>query len=178
MNSYSSAKFTPVAIGLHWIMAAGLAIAFGVGQYMSGLELSPWKLKIYTWHKWLGITLFLLVWMRMAWRSTHRPPALPTTMSRRIQKLTEIAHRTLYVLMVLIPLTGWLHSSAAGVSVVYFNLLPLPNLVPKDKALSHLFETFHQTLNWTLLVLVLGHVAAAFKHQFIDRDHLMDRMRP
>ncbi|EQD81249.1 cytochrome B561, partial [mine drainage metagenome] len=66
----------------------------------------------------------------------------------------------------------------AGVSVVYFNLLPLPNLVPKDKALSHLFETFHQTLNWTLLVLVLGHVAAAFKHQFIDRDHLMDRMRP
>jgi cytochrome b561 len=177
MNS-SSAKFTPVAIGLHWIMAAGLVLAFGVGQYMSGLELSPWKLKIYTWHKWLGVTLFLLVGIRVTWRLTHRPPALPSTMNQRLQKITEAAHRALYVLMVLIPLTGWLHSSAAGVSVVYFNLFPLPNLVPKDKALSHLFETFHQTLNWALLALVLGHVAAALKHQLIDRDHLMARMRP
>lgn len=176
--SYDQKKYTPTAIRLHWLMALLIALAFGVGQYMSDLELSPWKLKIYAWHKWLGVTIFLLLALRLLWRLSHRPPALPSGMSDRLKKITGAGHAALYLLMIVIPLTGWLHSSAAGVSVVYFNFIPLPNLVPKDKALSHLFETLHQGLNWAMLVLVMGHVAAALKHQLIDKDNLLARMRP
>lgn len=178
MRPLAPPRYTPTAIRLHWLMAVLLAIAFGVGQYMSDLELSPWKLKIYTWHKWLGVTLFLLLWLRLSWRLTHRPPPLPAGMSVALQRLTGIGHWGLYVLMIAIPLTGWLHSSAAGVSVNYLNLIPLPNLVPKDKALSGLFKELHENLNWALLFLVLGHVAAALKHQFVDKDNLLARMRP
>ncbi len=169
-------RYTPVAIGLHWIMALFLVIAWSVGQYMADLELTPWKLKIFAWHKWLGVTLFLLVLLRILWRWTHPAPPLPP-MSTLMRRITALGHGALYVLMVTIPLAGWLHSSAAGISVVYFNLIPLPDLVPKDKALSSIFKALHEYLNWALLFLVLGHVAAALKHQFLDKDNLLARMR-
>jgi cytochrome b561 len=171
-------RYSPQAIGLHWLMAFFLVVAFCIGQYMSGLELSPWKLKIYAWHKWLGVTLFLLVWLRLSWRLTHRPPDFPATWSANMKRLAGVGHLALYILMIAIPLTGWLHSSAAGISVVYLNLIPLPDLIPKNRALSHLFRILHQNLNWAMLVLVLGHIAAALKHQFLDKDHLLARMRP
>ncbi len=176
--SQSNETYTPTAIRLHWLMAALLVIAFAVGHYMSDLELSPWKIKVFAWHKWLGITLFLLLLVRLLWRAGHRPPALPATMSVPLKRLTGLAHGALYLLMVVIPITGWLHSSAAGISVVYLNLIPLPDLVPKDKALSEAFENIHAGLNWAFMVLVLGHVAAALKHQWLDKDHLLERMRP
>ena len=77
-----------------------------------------------------------------------------------------------------IPLSGWIYSSATGVSVSYLNLIPLPNLVPKDKALAGVLLAVHQALNGVLAIVVLLHVAAAVKHQWIDRDGVMSRMLP
>lgn len=173
----SNEKYNCTAIALHWLIALLIVLAFAVGQYMADLKPSPWMLKIFAWHKWVGVTIFVLVLYRIYWRLTHTAPALPASMSENMKKGSNATHLFLYLLMVAIPITGWLHSSAAGVSVVYFNLIPLPNLLDKNKELSDLFKDIHESLNWALLSLVIMHVAAALKHQFIDKDNLLDRMR-
>ena len=88
------------------------------------------------------------------------------------------AHALLYALMLVIPLSGWIYSSAAGVQVVYLGLVPLPDLVPKDKALANVLKTVHGTLNYALLALVTAHAGAALKHHWVDRDDVLRRMLP
>lgn len=173
-----SQRYTRTAISLHWLIALGLAGAFALGVYMHDLPLSPSKLQLYSWHKWAGITLFLLILVRLAWRLTHPAPALPESMSPALRGLTHAAHGLLYLLMIAIPLSGWLMSSAKGFQTVWFGVLPLPDLVGKDAALGDLLKNVHQTLNFTLLFLVVGHAAAAFKHHFIDKDDILTRMLP
>jgi cytochrome b561 len=173
----NNSKYTCNAIALHWLVALLMVVAFAVGQYMADLELSPWKLKIFAWHKWVGVTIFILVLYRIYWRLTHAAPPLPNTMNENMKKGAGVTHLILYLLMVAIPITGWLHSSAAGVGVVYFNLIPLPDLIDKNKEVAHFFKELHENLNWGLLALVIMHVAAALKHQFVDKDNLLDRMR-
>ncbi|HRD88734.1 MAG TPA: cytochrome b [Accumulibacter sp.] len=171
-------RYTHPAIALHWLMAVLLTGLFGLGLYMSELALSPEKLKLYSWHKWAGVSAFLLVLLRLAWRAGHPPPALPAAMPRWQQAASHALHHLLYLLMVAIPLSGWLMSSAKGFQTVYFGVLPLPDLLAKDKALGELLETVHATLNYTLAVLVVAHVAAALKHHLLDRDDVLLRMLP
>jgi cytochrome b561 len=170
-------KYTRPAIYLHWLLFFGLTGAFMVGTYMEGLSTSPWKIKVFTWHKWAGVTLFLLILLRLFWRMTHQPPAYPASMTVLLKKIAKATHYAMYLFMVLIPITGWLHSSAAGISVVYFNLIPLPDLIPKNKEWSKLLGNAHSFLNWTLFWMVGLHVAAVVKHEFIDEDHLLSRMK-
>lgn len=169
-------RYTPIAILLHWLMAAMLIGLFCVGLYMSDLPLSPQKLEIYSWHKWGGVTAFLLVLARLGWRATHPVPTLPASMSARMQQAAHVGHVMLYLLMIAIPLSGWLMSSAKGFQTVYFGVLPIPDLLQKDKALGDLLKEVHESLNWLLVLLVLGHIGAALKHQFIDKDGLLQRM--
>lgn len=171
-----NARYTATAIGLHWLMALLLIALFTVGVYMHELPLSPWKLQIYAWHKWAGVTAFLLVLARLAWRFTHRPPALPDAMPTTMRLAAHVGHATLYLLMVAIPLSGWLMSSAKGFQTVYFGVLPIPDLLGKDKALGDLLLSVHQTLNFVLAAVVIGHAGAALKHHLIDRDAVLDRM--
>ena len=176
----SARHFTRTAITLHWLTALIIAAAFPVGLIMGDMHVSPFRLKVFGWHKWAGITVLLLSCLRLAWRTGHRPPADPPgpawqyLASRGVQWL-------IYGLLFAVPLTGWMYSSAAGYSVVYFNLLTLPDLVGKDKALADQLKELHETLNWTLLGLVALHTAAALKHHFIDKDNVllsMLRSRP
>lgn len=171
-------SYTRTAIGLHWLVAIALIATFSVGIYMHELPLSPGKLKIYSWHKWAGVTIFLLVWFRLVWRITHRPPGPPAGMPAWQQVAAEIMHRLLYVLMIAIPLSGWLMSSAKGFQTVYFGVLPLPDLLAKNKALGDTLAIVHETLNFTMAGLVLAHAGAALKHHFIDRDDVLVRMLP
>ena len=87
-------------------------------------------------------------------------------------------HHLMYLLFFAVPLVGWAYSSMAGFPIVWFGVLPLPDFVPVDKELAKLVKPFHAILAYTLLALVVLHVAAALKHQFIDRDGLLERMRP
>ena len=84
----------------------------------------------------------------------------------------------MYALLLVIPVSGWLYSSATGVQVVYLGLVPLPDLVPHDKALAGVLKATHVTLNFTLFALVCVHTAAALKHHFVDRDAALTRMLP
>jgi len=174
----NSPRYTATAIALHWLMALLLAGLVGVGVYMHDLPLSPWKLRIFSWHKWAGVTAFLLVVVRLAWRAGHLPPVLPATMPRWQQWAAHAGHAALYLLMLAIPLTGWLMSSAKGFQTVYFGVLPIPDLMSKDKELGDLLRKVHEALNWTLVVTVAGHVAAAVKHHVLDHDDVLVRMAP
>ena len=170
--------YTATAKLLHWLIALMIFGMLAFGFYMTGLDLSPTKLELYSWHKWAGVTVFMLVLVRLAWRIGHKPPALPAHMPAIERLAAHAGHHLLYVLMLAIPLSGWLMSSAKGFQTVWFGVLPLPDLLTKDKALGNLLETVHVVLNYTLIAVLLGHVGAALKHHFIDRDDVLTRMLP
>ena len=170
--------YTTTAKGLHWLMALMVFGLLALGFYMSDLPLSPEKLQFYSWHKWAGVTLFALVWLRLLWRLTHRPPAHPWTMSSLQQALAHTGHLVLYVLMIVIPLSGWLMSSAKGVPTVWFGVLPLPDLIGRDKELGKQLAELHSALNIGFLVLIGGHAAAALFHHLVHKDDTLRRMLP
>ncbi|MBN8488850.1 MAG: cytochrome b [Burkholderiales bacterium] len=173
----ASERYTGVAIALHWLLALLIVGAFGVGLYMADLPNSLAKLKLYNWHKWVGVTILALSALRLVWRLTHRPPA--DVPGPRWQQLAAHAtHHALYALFFLVPLAGWAYSSAKGFPIVWFGVLPLPDFVPKDEALAELIKPWHESLAWLMALLVVLHVAAAIKHHVFDRDGLINRMRP
>jgi len=170
-------RYTGTAIVLHWLLAVALVGSFSVGLYMHDLPFSPARLKLFNYHKWAGITILVLSAVRLAWRLTHQPPPdLPMPAWQR--RAAHAAHWALYGLFFAVPLVGWAYSSAAGFPVVWFGVVPLPDFVPADKDLAELIKPLHALLAFTLAALVLVHVAAALKHHFVDRDGLLDRMRP
>ena len=172
-----SATYTRTAKSLHWLMALLLIGLLALGFYMHDLPLSPETLQLYAWHKWAGVSAFLLVLLRLSWRLAHTPPPLPAGMSRTMQLAAHGGHLLLYGLMIVIPLSGWLMSSAKGFQTVWFGVLPIPDLIGKDKATGELLALVHKSLNLLFVAAILGHVAAALKHHFIDKDGLLDRMR-
>ena len=175
MNTNRPTAYTRTAVLLHWLVALLIFAAFPLGVYMHDLPLSPTKLQLFSYHKWMGITVLLLVAIRLAWRVTHQPPA--EAAGPRWQQIAATAvHHLLYLLMLAVPLSGWLMSSAKGFQTVWFGVLPLPDLVGKNKELGDLLKEVHETLNFILLGLVAAHVLAALKHHFIDRDGLLHRM--
>ena len=175
--STPEATYTRTAIALHWIAAFLIVCNLALGISMINLSLSPLKVRLYGWHKWIGVTVFLTAGARILWRFVHPAPS-PIEMPAWQRHAAMATHVALYVLMFAIPLSGWVYSSATGVSVVYLGLFPLPDLVGKDKALAGVLWAVHATLNFILLVLVLVHVGAALRHQYVDRDAILRRMLP
>lgn len=170
MRSYDG-----VAICLHWALAVALAGCFFLGLYMADLPFSPQRIRLYNWHKWVGSTILATTVLRLLWRLTHRPPEdIPMPPWQR--RASRAAHHLLYLLCLAVPLVGWAYSSSAGFPVVVFGVLPLPNFVPADKGLAAAIKPWHKSLAWTMALLVLAHIGAALKHQFIDRDGLLSRM--
>ena len=174
----SRTRYTRVAIGLHWLIAVALVGRFSVGLYMVELPLSPQKLRIYSWHKWAGVTIFLCVGLRLGWRLLHAPPELPAAMPAWQRNIAGATHVLLYLLMFAVPLSGWLMSSAKGFQTVYFGVLPLPDLLIKNQELGDLLKEMHTLLNFSMATLVAAHLGAALKYHFIDRDDVLARMLP
>ena len=170
--------YTAIAKLFHWGMALLIAALVTMGFVMTDMELSPEKLQYYAWHKWAGVSVFIWVWLRLLWRVINLPPAYPDNMSIWMQRLAHAGHAVLYGLMVIIPISGWLLSSAKGVQTVWFGVLPLPDLIDKNKELGHLLHELHEALNYLMLFLLAGHIAAALKHHWIDRDDILKRMLP
>jgi cytochrome b561 len=173
----TSPRYDGVAMALHWLLGLAIVLTFGLGLYMADLPFSMTRLKLFNWHKWAGVSILALSALRLLWRLTHRPPAdLPAPAWQL--KAAHWTHGLLYALFFAVPLAGWAYSSAAGFPIVWFGVLPLPDFVPRDKALSELLKEAHELLSYGLAALVLAHVAAALKHHWIDRDGLLSRMLP
>lgn len=177
MTPVSQQVYSWPALVLHWLAAALIVAGFALGLSMVDLPFSPQRIKYYSWHKWIGITVWLLAVLRLAWRLLVPPPPL-LPMPDWQRRIAAATHHLLYALMLLIPISGWLYSSAAGVSVVYLGWVPLPDLVQASKPLAANLKLVHQAGNLTLLVLVLLHVSAALKHHLLDRDQTLARMLP
>ena len=170
-------RYGRAAIALHWLTVVLIVANLLLGLSMVRLPISPLKLQWYLVHKSIGITVFLLTGARLAWRAIH-PHPLPVAMAVWQRRAAAITHALLYVLLFAIPVSGWLYSSATGVQVVYLGLVPLPDLVPRDKALANGLKFVHLTLNSAMFILICIHAAAALKHHFIDRDAVLARMLP
>lgn len=177
MPATDPTRYTRTAIALHWVLGLALIGSFAVGLTMTEMAMSPQRLKLYNWHKWAGITILTLSFVRLAWRLTHRPPA-DVRMPAWQQRAAHWTHRALYALFFLVPLAGWAYSSAAGFPVVVFGVLPLPDFVPANKELAEAIKPLHKILAYLLALLVLTHIGAALKHHFVDRDGLIGRMWP
>ncbi len=177
-RAFPAIGYTRTAIALHWVVAFGIFGTFSLGLYMHELALSPTKLKLYSYHKWAGVTIFLLMLVRLTWRATHPAPPLPDHMPRWQRLAAHSIHHLLYLLILAIPLTGWLMSSAKGFQTVWFGVLPLPDLLDKSKELGEALSEVHEALNFGMAALVVAHVGAAVKHHLVDRDNVLARMLP
>jgi cytochrome b561 len=178
MNATASTRYSPAAIALHWLVAALILFNLGYGLYTVNLPFSPQKLKLFSYHKWIGVTVFVLAAARLLWRLGHAPPQLPPGMVPWEARAASATHVLLYVLFFAAPLTGWLFSSAAGFQTVYLGVLPIPDLLAKNKGVADSFKLMHHWINYTMAAVVILHIGAALKHHFVDRDDVLARMLP
>lgn len=167
--------YTRTAVALHWLIALLILAGFTLALIMVDLHMSPRKVRFFAYHKWIGMTVLALVLVRLLWRATHKaPPDEP--MPRWQAVAAHATHWLLYLLMLAVPLVGWLYTSAAGYPVVYLRLWQLPDLVSKNKELADVLVQVHHWLAWALAAVVALHAAAAIKHHLIDKDATLKRM--
>ena len=173
MNRYSK-----LSIALHWLIAALIIAAFALGFYMTGLQFSLSKLKLFSWHKWLGITVLGLVAIRLISRLFQTAPPYPESMEKWEKVTANCVHLALYFFMFAVPLSGYFYTYAAGFPVVYLGLFELPAPIAPDPLLKVQLRTLHEVLTTGMLMLISLHIAAALKHHFIDKDGITNRMLP
>lgn len=171
-------KYGPVAILFHWLLAAMITLALVLGWYMADLPFSLARVKLFNWHKWLGMTILLIAALRLLWRLWHPAPRLPDSMPKWERALAHLSHGLMYLLFFGVPLIGWARSSAAGFQIVYLGLLPFPDLVGKNRALAESLKNLHAVCAYALAVLIVLHIVAAIKHAVIDKDDVLSRMVP
>lgn len=167
-----------ISQGLHWLMAALILLNAGLGWYAEQLGRSPQQLKVFLWHKSIGLTVLALVAVRLAWRAPQRSPGMPDHAAAWERAAARTSHVLLYLLMFAIPLAGWVLNSAANVPLRWFGLIEIPAIAPANEALKEIAETIHVWLAWSLIGLVAIHAGAALKHHFRDRDDVLRRMLP
>jgi cytochrome b561 len=163
---------------LHWLMALAIIGMCVVGWQMQGLPNGPEKLKIYALHKSIGITLLVLVLLRMLWRLADGRPKYPPGMPRWQRLASSAVHGSLYLVMIAMPISGWLYNSASNFPLRWFNVFTVPALAEPDAALKASAGATHAALFWVLAVLIVLHVGAALKHHWVERDDTLRRMLP
>jgi cytochrome b561 len=173
------ARYDPVAMTLHWLIAAGVLALVVLGLWMIEIPKQPVGVRAYWFnlHKSIGLTVGLLVLVRLGWRLTHRPPPLPSSTPGWQVNAARTAHVLLYACLVVMPLSGYLGSVFSGYPIRYFGTV-LPAWGWKDEALKDLFSSVHYATAMTLIALASLHVLAALKHALVDRDGVFERMLP
>ncbi|KAF1703491.1 cytochrome b [Pseudoxanthomonas kaohsiungensis] len=164
---------------LHWTIAVLILSIGAVGLVMGELPRSPKWFWVYTLHKSLGLTVLALVLVRIAWRLyAGAPPPVEGT-PRWQARLASLTHGAIYVLILAMPLSGWLYDSASGLRPFrWFGLAEVPKLSPSHEALADAMHETHELLFWVLIALVIGHAGAALYHHFVRRDATLARMLP
>ena len=161
----------------HWLVVALLLVQYPIGWLMPDIHRGTSPGAPMTFHVSLGIVILALIILRFAWRLTH--PVAPESSLPPWQRLTsEAVHWALYALVLATTITGWLFASFRGWSLSFFYLFPLPMLASDNAAAGKAIDGWHQTMEWTLLVFIGIHVAAAMAHIFIYRDRILQRMLP
>ena len=163
---------------LHWAIAALVFVQIALGWSAASWRLSPTKLDLFVWHKSTGMVILALMIARVAWRWANPAPALPADTPPLERRGAKASHFFLYVLLFLMPVTGWIVNSAANIPFRIFWLIPLPAIVEPDKAMADAAARAHFVLFVVLSLLVTVHVAAALRHHFFKRNDVLVRMLP
>lgn len=175
-------KDTPERYGvvtkcLHWTIAFGTIGLIGLGWYMVGLSYYDRGYNsALTWHKSLGMIVLALALLFVVWKQFSRSPRLPASISSAQRLAATAAHHLLFLMMILIPITGYLISTSAGMPIAIFDWFEIPALIPVGERLRDLAIDIHFYCAYGTGVLAAGHAAAALKHQFVDRDGILARM--
>ncbi|MEE8631045.1 MULTISPECIES: cytochrome b [Methylobacterium] len=179
-------RYTLVAIVLHWLIALGILVLLGLGLAMTRGPLSPMdRFAFYQWHKSVGLTVLVLMGVRLAWRHFHKPPPLPAAMPKAERRAASAAHLALYGLLLAMPLVGWAMVSASpyNIPTVLYGVIPWPHLpvlpeLPNKAAVEGVLKLVHSYGAWLLMALLLLHVGAALRHHLVLRDDTLWRMLP
>ncbi|HEY0301800.1 MAG TPA: cytochrome b [Rhizomicrobium sp.] len=184
----SDLRYGSVAMTFHWIIAVLLIANIALGLYAVGLPRGdPGKFALFQFHKSIGLTVLALSLLRLGWRLINTVPPLPLGMHPAVAFFARATHVTFYLLIILIPLSGWVMVSASplGNGTLFFGLFTLPNLplfggLPRAelKPWHELFEAAHVYLAWASIALIPIHVVAALYHQLLRRDDVLRRMVP
>jgi cytochrome b561 len=163
----------------HWIMAAliFLVIALGVAAALLPEHNSP-RVELLFVHKSLGMTALVLAVARLAYRAVAGAPAYAATQTALTRAAADAAHLALYALMIALPVSGYVNSTAGGHEIPWFGLFAWPSFLPRDKALAHLGGQAHFWLAWAIGAVLALHLAAAAWHAWVKRDEIFSRMWP
>lgn len=177
----SAARYTKVAVIIHWVMAAAILAMLAMGFLMTGdmLEMGL-KFQMYQWHKSLGVILLWLIALRLVWRLTHKAPEMGATFPKWERIAASAGHIMLYLLMIALPISGWLmvSSSPLGLPTIVFGWFQWPHMpgVEVDEIANKMYKERHYLLAWMLIVMIAGHVGAVIKHWLIDKENILPRM--
>ncbi len=177
-NQPPPTRYSAVAQGFHWLIAALIVVQFTLAWSADDLPVGARKLALLARHKSFGMTILMLAVLRMLWRLFNRPPELPASMTTIEKRLARATHVLLYALLFVMPLTGWLMSSAKNYSVSWFDQFTWPNLIAPNEQAFNLLKATHDTLSWLLFAVALLHILAALKHHFWNKDDVLRRMLP
>jgi cytochrome b561 len=161
---------------LHWLTAILLLCSFGLGLSMTRFVGDDLKLRVYGWHEWVGVTIFLVTIARIVWRLLRRPPPLELPWIERVG--AGIVYVVMYVVLFVQPIVGWIMSTAFGFQVVYLGLVPLPQIVEADRDLAARFQSIHFALAMVLAALFVAHMGGVLFHHLIKQDGILQRMLP
>jgi cytochrome b561 len=178
MSEHRTSSYKSGAKALHWLLALMVFGLLGLGLYMTGLKTTPQKIQLYMTHKSVGLTVLLLMLIRLLYRWRNPAPALPAAMAAWQKRLASLTHIALYLLLFAMPISGWLMNSASGFPMKYFGWFRVPDLIARDAERLAFFKTAHEYIAWTLIALLALHVLAALKHHFLNRDDVLRRMLP
>ena len=167
-------RHDPVTLALHWLIALLIAAAYAASSLVEDGPGRAWAMNL---HGSLGLSVFGLSLLRILWRGFARHPA-PVPMPALMARVAHYAHVALYVAMVAVPLIGLLGLWASGQGLSLFGLVPLPSPMAANRGLAKFLEGAHELAANALVALALLHAAAAIFHQYILRDHLLERMTP
>ena len=172
-------RYSRGAIILHWSIAALVLSTIPLGWYGASAETASAQAAT-NLHKTIGILILALTVLRVGWRLTHKPPALPANMKRSLRWIANISHSLFYLLLLVMPLSGWWMSSAVPERHAFgFGIFDIPFLpVPRGWPSAGPAYFIHTTLAWLMIGLAVLHIIAALKHHFIDKDDILARMLP
>lgn len=167
-------RYTVVARALHWIMAALIIANLVLGFTHEAL---PRDWGVMPLHKSIGLTVLALTVCRIVWRLTHRPPFLPKEMPGWEKSAAHVTHLAFYALMLVVPLSGWIMTSAGSRPLTWFALFDVPKFaVGREDAFTGLAHEAHELLPWLWSALLLLHIGAALRHHLVLKDDVLRRM--
>ena len=161
---------------LHWFMAIAIIFMFVLGATMINMRLSPVKLEMFMIHKSIGILLLATVAIRIIWRLLNPAPKPSRALSKPQRNTALIGQLFMYVLMICIPLSGWIINSAANFPLQWFGLFEIPSIAEPNINTEEYAKTAHFVLVCTLGTVVLIHITAALHHHFIRKNDILKRM--